>query len=91
VYAPPPSTFRDAVEHRYVTIGSMMERNWITVQITGMLQHSCAAHGIKVVTLIDALMDDKLHTRPDFSSDEVHLSQRYWPLWCERAKGAGLF
>lgn len=86
VYAPPPSTPRPADIHRYFTIGTMIERNWLTVQFTGMLRELCRAQGIEVITLIDQLMDDKLNTLPEFSSDDVHVSQRYWPLWESRSK-----
>lgn len=84
VFAPPASTPRAANLHRYVTIGTPQERNWLTIQFTGMLQNDFRSHGIPVVSLIDVLIDDKLNTRPDFSNDDVHLSQRYWPLWEER-------
>jgi hypothetical protein len=87
VYAPIASTPRPADEHRYLTIGSMMERNWLTIQYTGMLRELCRARGIEVISLIDKLVDEKLNTIPDFSSDDVHLSQKYWPLWESRING----
>ncbi len=85
VYAPPPSTPRAADMHQYYTIGTMTERNWLTVQFTGMLRELCRARGIEVITLLDQLIDEKLNTLPEFSSDDVHVSQRYWPLWESRA------
>ncbi len=87
VYAPIASTPRPADAHRYLTIGTTMERNWLTIQFTGMLRELCRARGIEVVSLIDKLVDEKLNTIPDFSSDDVHLSQRYWPLWESRTQG----
>ena len=87
VYAPIASTPRPADLHRYVTIGTTLERNWISIQFTGILRELCRARGVEVISLIDKLVDEKLNTLPEFSSDDVHLSQRYWPLWESRAHG----
>lgn len=87
IYAPIASTPRPADEHRYLTIGSTMERNWITIQFTGMLRELCRARGVEVISLVDQLVDEKLNTKADFSTDDVHLSQKYWPLWESRSKG----
>ena len=87
VYAPPCSTPRPADMHEYFTIGTTMERNWLTVQFTGMLRELCRARQIEVITLLDQLIDEKLNTRPDFSTDTVHVSQKWWPLWESRCNG----
>ncbi len=87
VYGPVASTPRPADMHQYYTIGTTVERNWISIQFTGILRELCRARGVEVISLIDKLVDDKLNTIPEFSSDDVHLSQRYWPLWEERTKG----
>ena len=85
VYGPPPSTLNAVGMHKYYSIGTTTERNWLTVQFTGMLRELCRARGIEVITLLDRLIDEKLNTIPEFSSDDVHVSQRYWPLWESRA------
>lgn len=90
VWAPIASTPNPPETHRWITRGTTPERNWITKHFVDMLKEECDRHAIPVLSLFEQLVDEKLNTKPDFSSDGVHLSQHYWPLWLELAKGAGI-
>ncbi|MBI3420333.1 MAG: hypothetical protein HY053_09395 [Proteobacteria bacterium] len=90
VFAPIASTPRPVADIPWLTLGTVQERNWLTFRFNVLLARHCAAQHIPFVSLLDVLVDEKLQTKQGFSKDGTHLSQEFWPLWQERAKGAGL-
>lgn len=90
IAAPIASTPKPVKDIPWLTLGTMEERNWLTREFTTLLSAQAGMHGIPCISLLEALVDKTLATRPDFSKDGTHLSQKFWPLWLERAKAAGL-
>jgi hypothetical protein len=90
IAAPPPSTPHPPDAHQWLTYGTMMERNWLTRGFTTILKNVAAQHGIPVVSVFEELVDEKLNSKPDYSGDQVHLSQKHWNLWVEKARAAGI-
>lgn len=90
VWAPICSTSHAADLHQWITLGSNQERNHLTRDFITTLQKEAAPQLIPVLSIFDQLVDGQLNTRPEFSSDAVHLSQRYWEMVSARLKNEGI-
>ena len=71
--------------YRWPTLGSMAERNAITVLFTGMLGERCAEWDLPMASVLRSLVDADLNTRPEWYFDGVHLGQSAWPLFVAEA------
>jgi len=91
VWAPIASTPRCAEANPWITLGTTQERNWLTRHVIALLQAECQHYQIPLLSVFEFLVDSALNTKPEFSSDGTHLSQRYWGLWLEQARQCGLF
>lgn len=89
IWGPPPTTPNPPETHAWITLGSMQERNLITRHFTELLRKEAGRHGIPILSIFDDLVKDDLVTPAGYSADNIHLSQKYWPLWEEKLKGAG--
>lgn len=90
VWGPPPTTPSPPESHAWITLGTMQERNFITRHFTDMLRSEASRAGIPVLSLFHDLVDAQLCTQPGYSADNIHLSQRFWPLWQEQCRKIGL-